>query len=191
MKNYYTILGVAADADVETIKVAYRKLSKKFHPDVNGGDPFFAKHFQDIHDAYETLSITDQRATYDAKLSALTSERVEPRVPAEQHVVQPDATFEAKIEAYHRANQLFRQQQAQYATVVPSAVEVQEASTRKYLNYLMFALAIAVCGFCLLFVYLDPQLTHALLGALTDSLTLGVSAGAALIALVWFFIPKK
>lgn len=56
MKDYHYILGVPKNATKADIKKAYRKLSKKFHPDVNDGDEFFADRFKDIQEAYEALS---------------------------------------------------------------------------------------------------------------------------------------
>lgn len=47
MDNYYKILGVENFASLDDIKMAYRKLSKKFHPDVNDGDKFFEEKFKD------------------------------------------------------------------------------------------------------------------------------------------------
>lgn len=68
MKNYYHILGVEKTASAEEIKTAFRKLSKKFHPDVNAGDQFFADRFKDIQEAYDTLTDEDKREEYDKKL---------------------------------------------------------------------------------------------------------------------------
>lgn len=68
MKNYYHILGVEKNASTEEIKTAFRKLSKKFHPDVNAGDQFFADRFKDIQEAYDTLTDNDKREEYDKKL---------------------------------------------------------------------------------------------------------------------------
>jgi ribosomal protein L20 len=68
LKNYYHILGVEKNAPAEEIKTAFRKLSKKFHPDVNAGDAFFADRFKDIQEAYDTLADDDRRAEYDKKL---------------------------------------------------------------------------------------------------------------------------
>lgn len=65
MKDYYYILGISKNASLEEIKKAYRKLSHKFHPDKNDGDPFFAGRFKDINEAYETLSDTNKRREYD------------------------------------------------------------------------------------------------------------------------------
>jgi hypothetical protein len=55
MKDYYYILGVNQNASTKEIKDAYRKLSKKFHPDVNDGDIFFERRFKEIQEAYEYL----------------------------------------------------------------------------------------------------------------------------------------
>lgn len=70
MTNYYNILGLEQDADLKSIKLAYRKLSKKFHPDVNRGDSFFDKMFLQIQEAYEVLSDTQLRNRYDLILNS-------------------------------------------------------------------------------------------------------------------------
>ena len=54
-KDYYEILGVARDADAAAIKSAYRKLARKYHPDVNKTKEAEEK-FKDINEAYEVLS---------------------------------------------------------------------------------------------------------------------------------------
>lgn len=65
MKDFYYILGVDADCNADDIKDAYRKLSKKFHPDLNHNDSYFENRFKDIQEAYETLSDTRSRRRYD------------------------------------------------------------------------------------------------------------------------------
>ncbi len=65
MKDYYYILGVANDATTADIKLAYRKLSVKFHPDKNPGDTYFEERFKDITQAYETLRNRRKRSYYD------------------------------------------------------------------------------------------------------------------------------
>ena len=62
MKNYYSILGVTPDSTDAEIKTAYRRLARKFHPDVN---PSGAEMFKDILQAYETLSDPKKRIQYD------------------------------------------------------------------------------------------------------------------------------
>ena len=64
-KNFYDILGVSRDASDKDIKVAFRKLSQKYHPDAPGGDE--AK-FKEISEAYTTLSNPEKRREYDQML---------------------------------------------------------------------------------------------------------------------------
>jgi len=63
-KDYYKILGVAKDADQEEIKRAYRKLARKYHPDVNKS-PEAELRFKEIGEAYEVLKDKEKRAAYD------------------------------------------------------------------------------------------------------------------------------
>ena len=62
MKNYYDILGVSKNATEEDIKVAFRKLAQKYHPDKKEGDE---KKFKEVNEAYQTLSDDQKRAQYD------------------------------------------------------------------------------------------------------------------------------
>ncbi|MDP9961710.1 J domain-containing protein [Chryseobacterium lathyri] len=68
MKDYYYFLGISPDASEEDIKKAYRKLSLKYHPDKNDNDDFFAGRFREIQEAYEILSDSGKRRTYDQNL---------------------------------------------------------------------------------------------------------------------------
>ncbi|MCB1849019.1 MAG: DnaJ domain-containing protein, partial [Halieaceae bacterium] len=63
-KDYYKILGVDADADDKSIKAAYRKLARKYHPDVSSEED--AEHkFKEVSEAYEVLRDKEKRAEYD------------------------------------------------------------------------------------------------------------------------------
>jgi molecular chaperone DnaJ len=62
--DFYEILGVARDADKEEIKRAYRRLARKYHPDVNK-EPGAEERFKEINRAYEVLSEPEMRARYD------------------------------------------------------------------------------------------------------------------------------
>lgn len=68
MKDFYYILGVDTNCSSIEIKEAYRKLSKKFHPDLNQNDKYFEGRFREIHEAYVILNDPAQRAIYDRNL---------------------------------------------------------------------------------------------------------------------------
>ncbi|MGQ9481971.1 MAG: DnaJ domain-containing protein, partial [Chloroflexus sp.] len=59
------MLGVAPDADEQTIKKAYRKLARQYHPDINPGDRKAEERFKEINEAYEALSDPERRRKYD------------------------------------------------------------------------------------------------------------------------------
>ena len=62
--DYYKILGISKKATKEDIKKAYRKLARKYHPDVNPGDKEAEKKFKEINEANEVLSHPENRAKY-------------------------------------------------------------------------------------------------------------------------------
>jgi molecular chaperone DnaJ len=64
-KNYYDILGVSKNAAAKDIKSAYRKLARKYHPDVNPGDKASETRFKEINEAYEVLGDPEKRKKYD------------------------------------------------------------------------------------------------------------------------------
>lgn len=64
-KDYYQVLGVARDADADDIKKAYRKLARKYHPDVSK-EPDAAARMSEINEAHAVLSDAERRAAYDA-----------------------------------------------------------------------------------------------------------------------------
>ncbi len=64
-KDYYSILGVTKTATQEDIKKAFRKLARKYHPDVNPGDKAATEKFKEISEAYEVLSDPEKRQKYD------------------------------------------------------------------------------------------------------------------------------
>lgn len=60
-KDYYTILGVSKTGTPEEIKRAYRKLARKYHPDLNPGDKDAEAKFKDLNEAHEVLSGSEKR----------------------------------------------------------------------------------------------------------------------------------
>jgi len=65
-RDYYEVLGVPRDADVQQIKKAYRKLARELHPDVNCNDPECEEKFKEATEAYEVLSDQEKRNIYDS-----------------------------------------------------------------------------------------------------------------------------
>jgi curved DNA-binding protein len=63
--DYYKVLGTTKSASADDIKKAYRKLARKYHPDLNPNDKEANKHFQEINEANEVLSDPEKRKKYD------------------------------------------------------------------------------------------------------------------------------
>ncbi len=65
-KNPYTVLGVSETATDEEIRNAYRRLAKKYHPDLNPNDPTAAAKMNDVNVAYDQIKTAEKRAAYRA-----------------------------------------------------------------------------------------------------------------------------
>ena len=68
--DYYQLLGVTKTSSAEEIRKAYRKLARKYHPDLNPGNSTAEQKFKEINQAYEILSDSEKRAAYDMERSA-------------------------------------------------------------------------------------------------------------------------
>ena len=64
-RDYYDVLGIDRNADEKTIKKAYRKLAKKYHPDTNAGNADAADRFKEVNEAYDVLSDPKKKKMYD------------------------------------------------------------------------------------------------------------------------------
>jgi len=97
-KDYYKILGVEPDADLKAIKSAYRKLARKYHPDVSA-EKDAENRFKDIAEAYAALKDSDKRAEYDElRKYSRHGERFEPP-PGWQSSTVHDGDFSDFFEA--------------------------------------------------------------------------------------------
>ncbi len=97
MKDYYRILGVERQASDEQIKKAYRKLAKKYHPDVVKDDPAKQERMYEIQEAYECLGNEQRRRKYDTDCASVSqtgagarSERDMRKGPAPSGPKMPD-----------------------------------------------------------------------------------------------------
>src|SRR5512141_1453222 len=74
--DLYSVLGLKPTASPAEIKRAYRRLARRFHPDINPGDPAAAVRFREVSEAYETLVDPERRRRYDER-GAVVEERVD------------------------------------------------------------------------------------------------------------------
>src|SRR5687768_14874604 len=92
-KDYYAALGVDRQAGADEIKKAYRKLARKYHPDVSKEKDAKEK-FQDVSEAYETLKDPEKRAAYDQLGSYQSGQDFRPPPGWEQQFNQGDFSFD-------------------------------------------------------------------------------------------------
>jgi len=112
--DHYLVLGIGEDASQETIKVVFRKLALKYHPDKNPGSTEAIEIFTAIHKAYEALSHPEKRKTYDLSrqgkqkivFSSSTSRAVidknKIRITVDRRVVRLDETLQVTVSVFQQ-----------------------------------------------------------------------------------------
>lgn len=97
MKDYYNILGIKKNATFYDITEAYRELSVKYHPDNHGGDEAYAEKYNDVQEAYNTLSNGIKRREYDnyiIHLEKTVKDKNADAIPAIEYFRTDKAEFE-------------------------------------------------------------------------------------------------
>ncbi len=91
-RNPYDVLGVKADAKDDEIRTTYRKLAKKFHPDLNPGNKQAEAKFKELSSAYDIIGDKDKRARFDrGEIDASGAEKPQNPYGAYRHYAEADA----------------------------------------------------------------------------------------------------
>lgn len=106
-KNYYDILGIETNATESEIKSAFRKLARKWHPDVAGNSPDVVKRFKEINEAYEVLSDAEKRTKYDILRGILHTKTKENKTSEKTNTTNSSSTqkqTQQKQESKNKSN---------------------------------------------------------------------------------------
>ena len=143
MVNYYHILGLETGAGIEAVKIAFRRLAKLYHPDMNPNDK---ERFAQILKAYETLSDPTLRTSYDYKLNYQQFQQTQ--IVEKKKAVTKTWSFDEKElkrrQYYNEYIKKYAKQTAEYMAT---------AETKKNYNefkYILFATPLAVILFLLI-----------------------------------------
>ena len=113
MKDFYYILGLDINCSELEIKAAFRKLSKKFHPDKNLDDQkYFESRFKDILEAYEILSDPIKRIQYNQKLKNSHSSSIEDELEKQQFYKEQGEKLRRREEELERREDKLRREHA-------------------------------------------------------------------------------
>ena len=103
-KNYYDILGIETSATESEIKSAFRKLARKWHPDVAGNSPDVVKHFKEINEAYEVLSDAEKRTKYDILRGILHTKTKENKTSEKTNTTNSSSQKQTQQKAENKNN---------------------------------------------------------------------------------------
>ena len=141
-KNYYIILGIKNTANLKEIKLAFRKLAQKYHPDKNGENQSTEEFFKEIQEAYAVLSNYEKRKKYDQQF-AYSSKYQQVKTK-----MQAPYTGNAYQYAQQQAQYEQRYQQQSNDRVTKETLKEKRSSRDPYL----FIISIAVALLLLLFI---------------------------------------
>lgn len=106
-KNLYEILEIPSTASTTAIKSAYRRLARKYHPDLNSGDTHCIKKFKEITEAYEILSDTEKKKNYDLLRGFYNNASQARRSEANKAYQQANQSEKQEQEKEHKPNPNF------------------------------------------------------------------------------------
>lgn len=107
MTEYYKILGITSDATLREVKIAYRKLSKKFHPDVNQGDQYFEERFKEIQEAYEKIASEKIKENKNYEYSVYAKRETEKKAEYSNHSKKQDSQTKSSVTTKNYYKQIF------------------------------------------------------------------------------------
>ncbi len=125
--NYYHILEVDYNASQEDVKLAYRRLAKKYHPDVNANDDEKAEMFKLVNEAYKVLSDEDKKAAYDLRLLLGIQEDYHASTNNDYTYDARSRTFRPRYRPYYRRREPVTYSKKTYVAVTAFLICVASA----------------------------------------------------------------
>ena len=120
-RDYYEVLGVDKNADSATIKKAYRKLAKKYHPDANPGDEEAASKFKEASEAYAVLSDVRESSMTSSATQLLTAQAAQVDLTLTEQIL---AIYLVDLEIYLVTYLVAEAEEAQEPTMVQCVVQM-------------------------------------------------------------------
>lgn len=138
MKNYYKILEVDRNATIEDIKLSFRNLAKKYHPDSNNGSSNFNEIMQDINEAYGVLSKSDIKREYDIQWDRIYRQpKEEQRQKSSQNSQRSSSSSQNSSSSQSSNKSQAERDLNEYFWDGSSSEEVSERSFAKFRNTIL------------------------------------------------------